>query len=244
MERQIKEVVYDVEDTINAFAVHNNSSLLSTDHKVFDLFPAFAVPLMSTLYLSPLHTWMMVKQVKQLRKRKLTPMLQALQAQVLTLTFSYTWPEQHRTEARRRKDYTVREVEGAVFEDEQNTLLGYLMEEKTELDVISITGMRGLGKTTLAWRIFNDRSIKDGFAIRIWTHVSQNFKARDMCLHILRTFTSEDMSDLSDPQLTEKIQEHLERERFLLVMDDVCKVDDWKAIYKRYFVLWRPQQGQ
>lgn len=109
-------------------------------------------------------------------------------------------------------------------------MLGYLMEEKTELDVISITGMRGLGKTTLAWRIFNDRYITGGFDIRIWTHVSQKFKTRDLLLNILRNFTREDMSYLSDPELTETIRRHLWSKKFLLVMDDVCKVDDWKAI--------------
>lgn len=97
MERQIKEVIYDVEDTINACltkAKTNKSFLSSTRNHA----PISAT---LTLSLSRLHARKLAKQVKKLRETKVMPMLEAFKAEILTLTFSYTWAEQHRTEARK-----------------------------------------------------------------------------------------------------------------------------------------------
>ncbi|KAL8537964.1 hypothetical protein ACS0TY_000056 [Phlomoides rotata] len=49
------------------------------------------------------------------------------------------------------------------FEDETTKLLGYLTEETQQFDVISIIGMPGLGKTTLARKIFRDPKFRYEF---------------------------------------------------------------------------------
>lgn len=120
------------------------------------------------------------------------------------------------------------------FEDEEQTIIGYLLKENEGLDVISIVGMSGLGKTTLAWRIYENENICYAFPIRIWIHVSQNFNKRDMMLNILRSFTSQDMSSVIDDELSQTVLTCLQKEKFLLVFDDVCSLADWQAI--QYFL--------
>lgn len=57
----------------------------------------------------------------------------------------------------------------------EEKLIGYLKDEKEKLDVISIIGMSGLGKTALARKIFENEDICFRFPIHIWVYVSQRF---------------------------------------------------------------------
>lgn len=108
--------------------------------------------------------------------------------------------------------------------------MDYLSEPKEELDVISIVGIAGLGKTTLAGKIYQNERICYEFPIRIWGHVSGSSNYRNVFLNILKMFTRQDMSSLSDAELSESARACLEKEKFLLVLDGVSSRDDWKAI--------------
>ncbi|KAH0673024.1 hypothetical protein KY284_024111 [Solanum tuberosum] len=59
------------------------------------------------------------------------------------------------------------------FEDETEWIIRKLTSGPTEVDVISIVRMPGLGKTTLAYRVFNDKSVVDHFGVRAWCTVDQ-----------------------------------------------------------------------
>lgn len=105
------------------------------------------------------------------------------------------------------------------------------MQETDGLDVIPIIGIPGQGKTTLAWKIYQNESIGLHFPIRIWVYISQKFSSRDLFLQILRKFTpSKDTSSLSDDELVHTVTVCLEKEKFLLVLDDVWSVDAWNEI--------------
>lgn len=90
--------------------------------------------------------------------------------------------------------------------------------------------MRGIGKTSLARRIYQNDRIAYDFPLRIWIHLSPNLKNRDVCLNILKMFSSQDMSSTSDQELTETVRACLEKEKFLLFLDGVCSHDYWKGI--------------
>lgn len=71
--------------------------------------------------------------------------------------------------------------------------------------------MVGIGKTTLAWKIFEDGRIKYEFPIKIWVNVSENLNWSNVLLTIL------DMSkynvDPHPPYITldgikDKVREH------------------------------------
>ncbi|KAL0417271.1 UNVERIFIED_CONTAM: putative late blight resistance proteinR1A-10 [Sesamum latifolium] len=126
----------------------------------------------------------------------------------------------------------VRQDNVVGFEDEAQKLIGYLTEETQQLDVISITGMPGLGKTTLAGKVFRDPVIMYEFSTRIWVYVSQEFTRKDIFLAILREFTrlDDDMYRKSDQELAQLVASHLERGKFLIVMDDVWTVEDWEKL--------------
>ncbi|KAK6153972.1 hypothetical protein DH2020_013611 [Rehmannia glutinosa] len=94
------------------------------------------------------------------------------------------------------------------FEDEAEKLIRYLKEETGQLDVISINGMPGLGKTTLAGKIFRDPAIQYEFPTRIWVYVSQEFTDKDIFLAILRQMTTR----LNEDMYSKKIAAELAQE--------------------------------
>lgn len=124
----------------------------------------------------------------------------------------------------------MREDNVVGFDKEADTLIDYLKEEMEELEVISIIGMPGLGKTTLAWKIYKDQRIQYEFPTLIWVYVSQEFNRRDVFLTILKKFTQQDMSSKTDDELAGLVRSYLEKPKFVLFMDDVWTPEAWKDI--------------
>nr|UBY07278.1 NBS-LRR disease resistance protein [Dasypyrum villosum] len=90
----------------------------------------------------------------------------------------------------------------------------------TELRVLPIFGMGGVGKTTIAQQICNDAKVKEQFDCIIWVCVSDDFNIKRLTKEILEHMEQDTTSDNLN-YLMGKLTSCMESKRFLLVLDDM-----------------------
>ncbi|GER29871.1 NBS-LRR type resistance protein [Striga asiatica] len=131
-----------------------------------------------------------------------------------------------------KKPPIVEEDNVVGFEDEANKVIKLLTEGPAELQVVSIIGMPGLGKTTLAKMIYRDRDISYEFYSRAWAYVSQDYSRREVFLSILASITrvTDTTNKMNDEQLATEIRRTLDQNKYLVVLDDVWSEEAWNDL--------------
>jgi hypothetical protein len=117
------------------------------------------------------------------------------------------------------------------LEDDTKKIKDWLYNADVGILKIGIVGMGGLGKTTIAQMVFNDREIEDRFERRMWISVSQSFDEEQIMRSMLRTLGDASVGD-DRGELLRKINQYLLGKRYLIVMDDVWSLDGnwWSRI--------------
>lgn len=117
------------------------------------------------------------------------------------------------------------------LEGDTRKIKDWLIEAENGLVAIGVVGMGGLGKTTIAQKVFNDREMENLFERRMWVSVSQTFTEEQIMRSMLRTLGDASVGD-DRGELLRKINLYLSGKRYLLVMDDVWseKTDWWQRI--------------
>ncbi|XP_021735353.1 disease resistance RPP13-like protein 4 [Chenopodium quinoa] len=97
---------------------------------------------------------------------------------------------------------------------------------------IGVVGMGGLGKTTVAQTVFNEKEVELHFEKRIWVSVSQKFSEDQIMRSILRNLGDVNVGD-DRGDLLKRINQYLLGKRFLIVLDDVWSEDTswWTRIF-------------
>ncbi|XVE57353.1 hypothetical protein DITRI_Ditri04bG0084400 [Diplodiscus trichospermus] len=123
------------------------------------------------------------------------------------------------------------------IDESKKKLIGRLVDGGTDHKVISLLGMGGLGKTTLAKQVYDDAEVKKHFPAHAWVTVSESFKLegllKDMVQQLSRVIIKplpEGVDDMSSYQLKTVIKCWLRKRRYLIVLDDVWRINEWDAI--------------
>ncbi|XP_021758051.1 putative disease resistance protein RGA3 [Chenopodium quinoa] len=91
--------------------------------------------------------------------------------------------------------------------------------------VIPIVGIGGLGKTTLAQLVYNDKNVQKQFELRGWACVSDVVTIEEFARKILSSVTGSDCQHLSMEELQIRLQNSVNDKKYLLVLDDVWDED-------------------
>ncbi|XP_057769601.1 putative late blight resistance protein homolog R1A-10 [Salvia miltiorrhiza] len=207
LEKETRDAVYVVEDTIDTGLTQAIAKKSKSIHRL------------------SLKNVNLAKEVKSIREAKVKPLLDKFAA----FDFKSGAVEDPLTDS--KGDTPIRQNKVVGFDEEEAIISGYLKTKTEKLDVISIVGIPGQGKATLAWKIYQSHEIRCHFPIRIWVNISQVFKSRDVFLEILkRFFPNQDMSSLNFFELVQTVCTCLKKEKFLLVLTDMWSVTAWDEI--------------
>lgn len=120
-------------------------------------------------------------------------------------------------------------------DSEREKILSQLMQidGNENVSIISIVGLGGVGKTTLAQLAYNNENeFKGYFDLKIWVHVSQNFDIGRIVRAMIESVTQNKCKLENLDPLGEKLSRQLNGKRFLLVLDDIWNEnqEEWEKL--------------
>ncbi|KAK1418914.1 hypothetical protein QVD17_28065 [Tagetes erecta] len=121
---------------------------------------------------------------------------------------------------------------------EKDTLVQQLLAGEPcdqNFSIVPIFGMGGIGKTTLARLLYDEKQVKDHFELKAWVCVSDEFDSFRISKEIFEAMTKLNKEFTNFNLLQEALRDHLMGKRFMLVLDDI-----WSELYADWETLVRP----
>ncbi|KAI3956581.1 hypothetical protein MKW92_034310 [Papaver armeniacum] len=216
----IRNVAYDSEDVVDTFmlkigATPESGGVLSLIKK-----PA-----------------LMVKNLRHLRRvgkeiQTIQAKLKAISASTVTYGIKELPDDKPSSSISPLRNYYphVPDEDVTGLEEHAKTLLDELLKDEERRCVVSIVGVGGLGKTTLAKKIFKHDAVMRDFDCHAWCSISQQLNMRDVLLGIIKKLMNHNQTGLSDEDLAEKLYNYLQDKRYSIVMDDVWNPEHWNIL--------------
>ncbi|XP_078151074.1 putative disease resistance protein RGA3 [Carex rostrata] len=227
--KQLKDVMYDADDVIDHFQIKAKERLAG-----FPLLSCFRNPFFSHEIGSKIKD--INSRLEEIAKRRAD----------LGLTQSQICPgPSHQV---RRVDSIISiktdplivgdDIVGEKIEEDTEILVNWLTEEekgvRENVGVVAIIGMGGIGKSTLAKKIFNDQRIGDEFQLKIWVCVSKEVKGVEVLKCVIQEAGEEPPNTNERSILVPKLGSLVKGKKIFLILDDVWEESQavWEGLLR------------
>ncbi|XWS07755.1 hypothetical protein CRYUN_Cryun41cG0017900 [Craigia yunnanensis] len=226
---KIRDLAYDSEDVIDAF-------ILKVAHQggfqgIINIFTSICT--------KPFHLQKIGMKVKTILK-KLEDISKNLPAYQISGEGEGSTSISMMQQRLRRTFSHVEEEDVISLESMTEDVLAQLMKQEDRLHVVSVVGMGGIGKTTLARKVYKHNVVKQHFDCFAWACISQKCMPREVVHGVLIKVSSpskeerELIDKLTEDELIKKLFHVLEEKRYLIVLDDIWKIEDWEILKKAF----------
>nr|KJB45862.1 hypothetical protein B456_007G333900 [Gossypium raimondii] len=218
---EIRELAYDAEDVVEEFALKIGSKNKGG--------PASCIK-RSACCLK--EGWALHKTRSKIEKIKerINDLVRKLQAYGVKDRGEESSSSTERRESRRPYPHIMDDNIVGLVDDTEG--LVKVLTEESGCKVVTIWGMGGLGKTTLAKKIYHHRQVIDYFDHLAFVYVSQPCQKRNVWEDILSGFKTLDKVDrkIRDEALAEKLYNILGVKKCLVILDDIWTTEAWDSL--------------
>ncbi|KAE8654934.1 PI-PLC X domain-containing protein [Hibiscus syriacus] len=122
------------------------------------------------------------------------------------------------------------------LEENIKELIVKLIHEEERCRLVSICGMGGLGKTTLAKTLYHHADIRRHFEAFAWAYISQQCREREVWEGILLKLITpskeekEEILRMSHEELAKKLYKVQQEKKCLIVIDDIWTSEAWESL--------------
>ncbi|WVZ49740.1 hypothetical protein U9M48_001070 [Paspalum notatum var. saurae] len=221
---QLRDAMYDADDTID-LARSKGNKLLPENH----LSPSRSNTC-SGLFISSCFSNIKARHEVAIKIRNLNKRIDNISKDKVFSSLANTQPTKTNLAPKQRRSSKLIEpnLVGKEVIHASRELVDLVLAHKEKKSYkLAILGTGGVGKTTLAQKIYNDQKIKGFFNRQALVCISQDYSEDAILREILRRIEVKYMQDESIEELQSKLEQAIKGKTFFLVLDDVWKSDTW-----------------
>ncbi|XP_026431528.1 putative disease resistance protein RGA1 [Papaver somniferum] len=205
--RRLKDVAYDANDVMNEYCYETMRRSVRGNNLMYKArdFVSSSNPLA--------FRFKMDRKIKHINQRLdgITKDMSSFQLQITSATSTAIPPGESSEQRSRQTASSINESDIFGREDDKKSIIDLLTKfipssslstssdsNLEKVSVVSIVGMGGLGKTTLAQLVYKDELVNKQFELTMWVHVSEYFDVEKLLTKIMESSTRNGFDTLSN----------------------------------------------